>query len=189
MLRILPTLRGNSALAIASGLLFLAANAWGAEPLGDEGFEVPEVVVGATRLRDVGIDLRRVPANVTIITAEGIRQKGARTVQEALRDVPSLIFYDNAGNNFQQTVDLRGFNGNPEGVTVLVDGEKVNEPGLNQVNWELIPLEQIERIEVIPGPAGAVYGRNALAGYRASGPYLAVLLLALIADRFLPPGL
>ncbi len=165
MLRILRTLRRNSGLAVAAAILGLAANAWGAEPLGDEGFEIPEVVVGATRLRDVGIDLRRFPGNVTVITAEDIKAKGARTVQEALLDVPGLTtFYDNSGNNFQQTVDLRGFNGEPVAVTVLVDGARVNDPGLNQVNWELIPLDDIERIEIIPGPAGAVVGRNALSG-------------------------
>ncbi len=144
--------------------LMWVAGAWAAQALPEEVLEVPEVVVGATRLRDVGIDLRRVPANVTVITAEEIKAKGARTVQEALRDVPSLTFYDNTGNNFQQTVDLRGFNGNPVGTAVLVDGAKVNEPGLNQVNWELIPLEQIERIEVLPGPGGSLFGRNALGG-------------------------
>jgi iron complex outermembrane receptor protein len=146
-------------------LLSLAAQAWGAEPPGDEGFEVPEVVVGATRLRDVGIDLRRFPGNVTVITAEEIKAKGARTVPEALMDVPGLTtFYDVTGNNLQQTVDLRGFNADPGGVTVLVDGARVNEAGLNQVNWELIPLADIERIEVLPGPGGAIVGRNALSG-------------------------
>ena len=153
------TIGGMLALTLA-----LAGEAWGAEASGEETMEVPPVMVGATRLQDVGIDLRRVPNNVTVITAEQIRQKGARTVQEALQDVPSLIFYDNIGNNFQQTVDLRGFNGDPEGTTVLVDGVRVNEPGINQVNWELIPLDQIERIEVTPGPGGSIYGRNALGG-------------------------
>jgi len=144
--------------------LALAAGAWAAQPPAEEVLEVPDVVVGATRLRDVGIDIRRVPANVTVITAEEIQQKGARTVQEALRDVPSLTFYDNTGNNFQQTVDLRGFNGDPVSIAVLVDGARVNEPGLNQVAWELIPVDQIERIEVLPGPGGSLFGRNALGG-------------------------
>jgi iron complex outermembrane receptor protein len=123
------------------------------------------VVVGDTRLRDVGIDIRRIPADVTVITAEDIRRKGARTVPEALLDVPGLTtFLDVAGNVFQQTIDLRGFNADPVGVAVFVDGARVNEPGLNQVNWELIPLNDIERIEIIPGPGGSVVGRNAMSG-------------------------
>src|SRR5574341_441649 len=145
MLRILPTLRRSSSLAVGALLLLLATKAWGAEPLGDEGYEVPEVVVGATRLRDVGIDLRRFPGNVTVVTAEDIKAKGARTVPEALLDVPGLTtFYDNAGNVYQQTIDLRGFNADPMGVAVFVDGARVNEPGLNQANRELIPLNDIE---------------------------------------------
>lgn len=142
----------------------IAAQAWGAESPTEDVLEVPEVVIGATRLRDVGIDLRRVPANVTVITAEEIKAKGALTVQEALRDVPSLTFYDNSGNNFQQSVDLRGFNANPMATAVLLDGARINEAGLNQVNWELIPIDQVERIEVLPGPGGSVFGRDALGG-------------------------
>ncbi len=160
----LSVLRATWGGVIAAVVVGIAAQAWGAQPSADEVLEVPEVVVGATRLRDVGIDIRRVPANVTVITAEEIQAKGARTVQEALRDVPGLAFYDNSGNNFQQTVDLRGFNGNPVGTTVLLDGARINEPGLNQVNWEMVPLEHVERIEVLPGPGGSVYGRNALGG-------------------------
>jgi iron complex outermembrane receptor protein len=165
MLRILRTLRGNFPLAVGGAILCLAAGAWGAEPPGDEGFEIPAVVIGATRLPDVGIDLRRFPGNVTVVTAEDIKAKGARTVPEALLDVPGLTtFYDVTGNVFQQTIDLRGFNGDPVGVTVLVDGARVNEAGLNQVTWEAIPLDDIERIEILPGPGGAIVGRNALSG-------------------------
>ena len=130
----------------------------------DSSIYLPTIVVGATRLPDVSFDRSRVPANVTVITAEEIKQSGAVTLQEVLSQQPGMILFDEIGNRFQPTVDLRGFNGAPTtGVTVVVDGVRVNEPDLNQVNYDLIPLESIERIEIIPG-ASAIFGKNALAG-------------------------
>jgi iron complex outermembrane receptor protein len=130
----------------------------------ERSFLLPTVVVGATRLPDVSFDLSRVPADVTVITAEEIKRSGATTVQEVLAQQPGVVLFDEIGNRFQPTVDLRGFNGAPTtGVTVVVDGVRVNEPDFNQVNYDLLPLEAIERIEIIPG-ASAIFGKNALAG-------------------------
>ena len=137
----------------------------GGSPGSEEGqFLLPTIVVGATRLPDVTFDRSRVPANVTVITAEEIKRTGAASVQEVLSQQPGVVLFDEIGNRFLPTVDLRGFNGAPTtGVTVVVDGVRVNEPDLNQVNYDLIPLEDIERIEIIPG-ASAIFGKNALAG-------------------------
>jgi outer membrane receptor protein involved in Fe transport len=72
--------------------------------------------------------------------------------------------YDAIGNSFQQTIDLRGFNGQPvPNTTVFVDGQRMNEPDFNTVNFDLIPYETIDRIEIIPG-AAAIYGKNAMGG-------------------------
>ncbi|NIM20368.1 MAG: TonB-dependent receptor plug domain-containing protein, partial [Candidatus Latescibacteria bacterium] len=57
-----------------------------------------------------------------------------------------------------------GFNGQPVTATsVFVDGVRVNEPDFNTINFDLIPIEDIERIEIMPGTA-TVFGRNALGG-------------------------
>jgi outer membrane receptor protein involved in Fe transport len=63
---------------------------------------------------------------------------------------------------------LRGFQatpvtGAPQGISVFVDGVRVNEPTVEEINFDLLPLDDIERIEVIRGP-GAVFGRNTLGG-------------------------
>ena len=74
------------------------------------------------------------------------------------------MLFDGVGNEFQQTVDMRGFNAQPVTATsVFVDGVRVNEPDFNTINFDLIPIEDIERIEILPGTA-TVFGRNALAG-------------------------
>ena len=130
----------------------------------DDELQTREVVISATRLPDTPVDARTLPAKVTVITAEDIQKAGARTVQEAVQWATGIVMYDQVGNAFQQTIDLRGFNGQSvSGTSVLVDGMRMNEPDFNQVNFELIPLETIERIEIIPG-SSAIYGRNAMGG-------------------------
>ncbi len=125
---------------------------------------VKEVVVTATRLPDEPVDVRTVPAKVTVITAEDIQKSGAKTIQEAIQWATGIVMYDQVGNAFQQTIDLRGFNGQPvPGTTVFVDGMRINEPDFNTVNFDLIPFDTIERIEILPG-ASAIYGKNALGG-------------------------
>jgi outer membrane receptor protein involved in Fe transport len=122
------------------------------------------VVVSDTRLRDIEQPISRIPGKVIAITADEIQKLGARTIQEVLQYQTGVVLYDQIGNEFQQTVDLRGFNGQPVPATsVFVDGVRVNEPDFNQTNFDLIPIEDIDRIEIIPGTA-TVFGRNALGG-------------------------
>ena len=133
-------------------------------PAAEAEHPVEEVVVTASRLPDLIQDLRRIPGQVYVITAEEIQQQNARTVQEALRQIPAIVQYDQTGNTFQPTVDLRGFNGQPNpGISVFVDGVRINDPDSNAVNFDLIPIQDVERIEVLPG-ATAVFGANALGG-------------------------
>jgi len=130
----------------------------------EDVIETREVVVSSTRLPDAPVDARTLPAKVTVITAEDIRKSGAKSVQEAIQWATGIVMYDGVGNAFQQTIDLRGFNGQPvPNTTVFVDGQRMNEPDFNTVNFDLIPYETIDRIEIIPG-AAAIYGKNAMGG-------------------------
>ena len=130
----------------------------------EDVLETPEVVVSSTRLPDAPVDARTLPSKVTVITAEEIRKNGAKTVQEAIQWATGIVMYDQVGNAFQQTIDLRGYNGQPvPATTVFVDGVRMNEPDFNTVNFDLIPFDTIERIEIVPG-ASAIYGKNAMGG-------------------------
>src|SRR2546425_8239178 len=127
-------------------------------------YQLEEVVVTSTRLPGDPVESRVLPAKITVITAEDIQNLGSKTVQEAIQYATGIVMYDQVGNAFQQTVDLRGFNGQPVPATsVFVDGVRVNEPDFNTVNFDLIPVEAVERIEIIPG-GSAIYGKNALGG-------------------------
>lgn len=146
------------------GLAFREPTEAQAPPPPEPELAVEEIVVTATRLADVIQELRRVPGQVYVISAQDIQRTQARTVQEAIRQVPGVVLYDQNGNRFQPLVDLRGFNAQPNPTTsVFVDGVRVNEPDSNAVNFDLIPIQDVERIEVLPG-ATAVFGRNALGG-------------------------
>jgi iron complex outermembrane receptor protein len=135
-----------------------------AQAQSDDVIETREVVVSSTRLPDAPVDARTLPAKVTVITAEDIQKSGAKTVQEAIQLATGIVMYDGVGNAFQPTIDLRGFNGLPvPNTTVFVDGQRMNEPDFNTVNFDLIPYETIDRIEIIPG-AAAIYGKNAMGG-------------------------
>ena len=74
---------------------------------------LPPVVVSSTRLRDVEQPITQVPGKVIVITADEIKTLGAKTIQEALQYQTGVVLYDQVGNDFQSTVDMRGFNGQP----------------------------------------------------------------------------
>ena len=141
-------------------LLFLL----GAPALSPAQDTLPPVVVTSTRLRDVEQPATQVPGKVITVTAEEIVKLGAKTVQEVLQYQTGIVLYDLNGNEFQQSIDLRGFNAQPVTATsVFVDGVRINEPDFNTINFDLIPIDDIERIEILPGTA-TVFGRNALGG-------------------------
>jgi iron complex outermembrane receptor protein len=125
---------------------------------------LPPVVVSSTRLRDVEQPALQVPGKVIVVTAEDIDKLGAKTIPEVLQYQTGVVLYDEFGNEFQQRFDMRGFNAQPVTATsVFVDGVRVNEPDFNTINFDLIPIENVERIEILPGTA-TVFGRNALGG-------------------------
>jgi iron complex outermembrane recepter protein len=121
-----------------------------------------EVVVTAGREKE---EVLRVPALVTVITTEDIAATTARNVPEVLA-AAGLHVSDIGGNQRTYTVDMRGFGEvAPMNLLVMVDGRRINQPDLSGTDWSLIPLERIERIEVVSGPRGSVlYGDNAAGG-------------------------
>jgi len=121
-----------------------------------------EVVVTATRDTQ---EIRKIPANVTVITKEEIDQSNAKTVVDILRDKVDVIVTDYYGNGKSTSVDVRGFGETgPLNTLVLVDGRRVNEIDLSGVDWSQIPLDQVERIEIVRGAGSVLYGDNAVGG-------------------------
>jgi iron complex outermembrane receptor protein len=121
-----------------------------------------EVVVTATR---TGQSVEKVPANVTVISQEDIKNSNARTVTDLLRSEEGIVVRDLLGHGKTAQVDLRGYGETgPYNTLVLVDGRRVNEIDLSGVDWTQIPLEQLERIEIVRGTGSVLYGDSAVGG-------------------------
>jgi iron complex outermembrane receptor protein len=109
--------------------------------------------------------LSQVPAALFVITQEDIGRSGATNIPDLLRMVPGMDVAQINANTW--AVSARGLNSEFAGeLLVLVDGRAVYTPLLAGVNWDTldVPLEDIERIEVIRGPGGTVWGANAVNG-------------------------
>ena len=124
---------------------------------------IEEVVVTATRFRDHYVDK---PVNVTVITAEDIRQSAAKTVPDLLSEQAGIAIHDFYGNNAATTmVDLRGFGiTGAQNTLILVDGRRAADIDLSGVQWSAVPLVAIERIEIVRGGGAVMYGDGATAG-------------------------
>lgn len=122
-----------------------------------------KIIVTATRIGDAGA---RLPANITVIDAAAIRQSPARTLPELLTLEAGVITRSLYGNNASQaTVDLRGFGAAATPNTlILLNGRRLNDVDLAAVDFTAVPLKDVERIEVIRGAGGVLYGDGAVGG-------------------------
>ncbi len=109
--------------------------------------------------------LARTAAAVFVINQEDIRRSGATNIPDLLRMAPGVDVEQIDANSW--AISVRGFNSRYSNkVLVLIDGRTVYTPSFSGVFWEHLnmPLEDIERIEVIRGPGATVWGANAVNG-------------------------
>ena len=125
--------------------------------------KMQEVVVTASRYSE---EVSNIPANVTVITAKDIKNSTAVNVPDLLRTQAGINVADVTGSKRKYNVDMRGFGDSSQlNTLVLVDGRRVTQADLSGTDWVLIPLDRIERIEIVRGGRGGVlYGDNATAG-------------------------
>ncbi len=125
---------------------------------------LPELTVTATRLPEHPLPLMRYPGNVTVLTQKEIERSPALTLPDLLRQETGVSVTDTVGFGQSGTkLTMRGYSDKP-GTLVLVDGVKVNDAGDATFLWNSIPLQSIERIEVIRGGASTIYGEGAIGG-------------------------
>src|SRR6185503_9370794 len=119
------------------------------------------VVITATRFED---SKRNLPVGVTVITAEDIERSASTNLGDILAQYGLLQIRDLAGS-YNQQIDLRGFGvTGDQNTLILVDGLRLSENELESAQLSAIPLEAIERIEIVRGSGTVLYGANATAG-------------------------
>jgi iron complex outermembrane receptor protein len=127
------------------------------------------VVVGTTPLPGIGLPPEQVPANVQTLSASELHNAHAQDVGGALsRGIGSSNINDTQGNPFLVDLTFRGFTaspvlGTPQGLSVFIDGVRANEALGDTVNWDLVPLNAIANVAVMPG-SNPVFGLNTLGG-------------------------
>lgn len=117
-----------------------------------------ELVVTATRLETPAADA---PGSVTVLRGDALRRGGIRFLADALRTVPGVALAQSAGPGALTSLFIRG--GESDYVQVLVDGVQVNDPG-GSFDWAHMRTEDIDRVEVVRGPASVLYGSDAVSG-------------------------
>src|SRR5438128_8066555 len=125
----------------------------------------PAVVTGV-RLPTVRELARGLAGRTASLDTQDLDARGVRSLADALEQLPGVTTSDEVGATAQMDVSLRGFQvspviGVPQGVAVYVDGVRANEPDAHEVNFDLLPLEDVERVEVVYGPS-ILLGRNSL---------------------------
>ena len=124
--------------------------------------EIPAVVVSAARTEQSTLTT---PASISVISREQIEASGARHINEVLRGQGGVQINDLYGDGSRATVDMRGFGDTAGSNTlILVDGRRLNNPDIATPDLNSIALEDVERIEIVQGSAGVLFGDQAVGG-------------------------
>lgn len=127
----------------------------------------PDIVVTATPLFDVGEGALRFPAQT--ISDEQLQRAHANDLTDYLKRLSGGVFVNEMqGNPLQPDINYRGFTaspllGTPEGLSVFLDGVRLNQPFGDIVSWDLIPKSAIRSVSLVPG-SNPLFGRNSLGG-------------------------
>ena len=144
---------------LVSAVVTQAARAEGA---GDVA-EMPEMVVTATRTEK---DLHNVPGSVEVIGREQIGALNVRDIGELFKTVAGVDLQGSGVPGTAVRLNMRGLTTGyqSQNVLVLVDGRRINDQYQGNVEFALLPADNVERIEILRGPASALYGSSAMGG-------------------------
>jgi iron complex outermembrane receptor protein len=152
----------NLSLGLSLVPFFALSSVNAQEPLNSaEGSsEIKEIVVTATRS---SYDLEKVPVSVRVIDRQAIANSAALSVAGLLRNEGSLQITDSIGNGHDVRLSLRGMSGDANAL-VLIDGRKLNNTDMANVDLTAVSIQEIERVEIFEGGAGVLFGGQAVGG-------------------------
>jgi len=131
-----------------------------------EVLDLGDVSVSASKIEQSTLEA---PVNVSVITASDIEKSNNQRLGDALNaKVPGLYLRGGALGNSRPGVtmlsSMRGQGGTLTKIAVLVDGMNMVDAYSGQVNWSMVSMDDVERIEVVPGVGSSLYGSNAMGG-------------------------
>lgn len=140
-----------------------------AEPDDATGAMARVEIVGIAPLNGLGIDRELLPYPVQVATDTAIKKAGGENLSEFLsRNLSGVNVNEISGSPFQNDITFRGFRASPvlgsaQGMSVYLDGVRVNEPFGDVINWDMVPEAAIGSVLLVPG-ANPLYGLNTLGG-------------------------
>lgn len=146
-------------MSITLSLLFVLASA-SVDTVSPPVFPIDEVVITAER---VAHQVRDVAASVSVLTGEEVRKTGARTVTDALANLPG-VFVQRTGQFGRTDLDVRGVGDRGCRIAVLVDGRPEKMSIFGCAVTHTLPLNNVEKIELVRGPLSVLYGSDAMGG-------------------------
>ena len=147
-------LKTTALLATAAAAMLSVLNVQAADEV-----RAPEVVVTATR---TPTRVNELLSDVSVITRDDIDHSPATSLPELLTTIPGVSMTTTGGRGATTSMFIRGANSNHS--LVLVDGQRISSATVGTTSFEHIPLEQIDHIEVLRGPASSLYGADAIGG-------------------------
>jgi outer membrane receptor for ferrienterochelin and colicin len=144
--------------------VFIAAVLFGQDLFGQtngqgEVFDLDKIIVSGTKTEHT---LGDVPVEAQVITREEIQKKNIKTVQDALKLLPGVIIGENSGSwGNKGNISMQGLDASM--TLILLNGQRYTG-GHDSVDVQSIPIDMIERIEVVAGPASSLYGSDAMGG-------------------------
>ncbi|HEY9277067.1 MAG TPA: TonB-dependent receptor [Methylotenera sp.] len=126
-------------------------------------------VISTTPLAGVGLPLEQIPSNVQVVNGEELLEQRSLNIADYMNNnLLGVSINETQNNPFQPDVQFRGFTaspllGTPQGLSVFQDGVRINEPFGDAVNWDLVPVNAIAGINLMPG-SNPVFGLNTLGG-------------------------
>lgn len=126
-------------------------------------------VISTTPLPSLGLPLEQIPANVQTVKGVELQKQNSLSIADYMnQNLVGVTVNDTQNNPYQPDVSFRGFSaspllGTPQGLSVFVDGVRINEPFGDVVNWDLIPVNALAGMSLIPG-SNPLFGLNTLGG-------------------------
>ena len=147
------------------------------KPIGNKSVDIDlkAVTVRAKRFHEIGplpglgLTKEEIPGNVQSISAKEIKESHALSIADLMNThLQSVNVNDYQSNPFQMDVQYRGFTASPQvgtaqGISVFLDGIRVNEPFGDVVNWDMLPMNALKSLDMFPG-SNPIFGLGTLGG-------------------------